>query len=58
VIWGGTGTFSEVGSSANASEPALAARPPIAIAGKAAAATTIPARIPQISNDAALAKML
>jgi hypothetical protein len=36
----------------------LAARPPIAIAGKAAAATTMPASTPQMSSDAALAKML
>ena len=46
------------GSLPNVSAPALAARPDIATAGKAAAATTTPASTPQISSEAALAKML
>ena len=49
---------SSVGSSPNPSALAFIARPPMAIAGKAAAATTTPASTPQISSDAALAKML
>ncbi len=40
------------------SAPALAARPDIATAGNAAAATTTPASSPQSSNDAALGSRL
>ena len=50
--------LSSLGSCANVSPPALAARPDMATAGNAAAATTTPASKPQISSEVALAKML
>jgi hypothetical protein len=58
VICGDRFTVSSVGNRSKVSAPALAARPDIATAGNAAAATTTPARSPQISSDAAFAKML
>ena len=58
VICGELKSLSSLGSCANVWPPALAARPDMATAGKAAAATTTPASRPQISSEVALAKML
>jgi hypothetical protein len=58
VICGEVKSRSWLGSCANVWPPALAARPDMATAGNAAAATTTPARRPQINNEVALAKML
>ena len=55
---GALASLSSLGSWAKVSPPALAAKPDIATAGKAAAATTTPASNPQISREVALAKML
>src|SRR5439155_8991797 len=54
VICGEGSTVSSLGRWSNVSAPALAARPDIATAGKAAAATTKPASSPHTSNEAAL----
>jgi hypothetical protein len=58
LICGELKSLSSLGSFANVWPPAFAARPDMATAGKAAAATTTPARRPQIRSEVALAKML
>src|SRR3954451_22537345 len=58
VICGELKAFSRLGSDANALPPASTVRPDIAAAGNAAAATTTPARAPQISSEVAFVRML